>query len=565
MTYRTLSVVIALLLVAACTESASQTNNGNGPDAGPDAQTDANGPDTTENSCPSDVDAADGTAITEYGPVVGQQEDGVWNWLGIPYASPPTGDLRLRPPEEPACFEADGFQADAYSPTCPQKDQRTGEVSGDEDCLTLNIWSSDTSQSSPVMVFIHGGGNVQGSSSEAVFGGAKIYDGRRLAENGDVVVVTINYRLGPLGFLAHPDLAAESDDDSTGNYGLMDQQAALGWVQRNIEAFGGDPDQVMIFGESAGAVNSCAHIASPLSAGLFDSALMQSGGCTAVTRATAQADVNALLEGSACEDADDVAACLRDQSVEDIFDIFPPLVSAAGVTGDRGMDFGPVVDDHVLEQVPALAIQAGNHNAVPAVFGTNADEAANLLGGFTVNTEEQYEQAVQTYYGSAGSDFVDDVLAAYPADDYDTPQDALIQVVTDQRFTCPNRIYARSMARAQSEPVYRYFFTRNAQLRSGEAPARHAIELLYVFGTLRDIPGFTPVEDDVTLSERMVDYWTYFARNGSFEAVEERGELIAWPEYTVGGDEVLVLDAPLDTQVGVRNDKCDVWDELYGF
>ena len=261
---------------------------------------------------------------------------------------------------------------------------------------------------------------------------------------------------------------------------------------------------------------------------------------------------------------EDVANCLRERSVAELFDIFPPLVTGAGVTGPRGMDFGPTIDGYVLGSQPFAVIERGDQNAVPTVFGTNADEAANLLGGLTVDSQADYQETLENFYGGAGDAFIDTLLTTYPADDYENPQQALIQVVTDQRFTCPNRVYARRMAASQDAPVYRYLFTRNAELPRGERPAQHGIELVYVFGTLNDITGYIPAADDSRMSELLIDYWTYFGHNQTFEAVAETEGLITWPEYTEDGDEVMVLDVPLSTQVGVRNAKCDVWNQYFG-
>ena len=248
---RLILILVSILHVASCTGDPDPENTAE-MDAGDTPSADTRDHLDTTASCPIDPSPAPGTAITEYGPVIGEQDQGAWRWLGIPYAAPPVGERRLRPPEEPGCFEAEGLRATSYSPKCPQLEGQARNLVGDEDCLTLNIWSDDhdTSELEPVVVFIHGGGNVQGSSSQSLSGESTIYDGRRLAQQGEVVLVSMNYRLGPLGFLAHPDLAVESPDESTGNYGLLDQIAALEWIQRNIESFGGDPDQVMVFGES---------------------------------------------------------------------------------------------------------------------------------------------------------------------------------------------------------------------------------------------------------------------------------------------------------------------------
>ncbi len=221
---------------------------------------------------------------TAEGPVRGVRGTGATAWLGVPYAAAPVGALRWRAPQ-PAPARAGVLEAAAAGPACPQIDRPllqpdAGGRKGEEDCLTLNVWApNDVAGPAPVMVWIHGGGFIQGSGGEA------IYDGARLAAGQGVVVVSLNYRLGALGFLVHPAFVGEHDDHpSAGNWGLLDQLAALRWVRANIGGFGGDPERVTIFGESAGGVSVCSLLASPLAAGLVAGAVMQSGSCEAALR-----------------------------------------------------------------------------------------------------------------------------------------------------------------------------------------------------------------------------------------------------------------------------------------
>lgn len=323
------------------------------------------------------MEPAAGLVVTERGPVRGVDEGDTWSWKGIPYAAPPVGQLRWRPPEPPACWSG-VLDADAFGPKCLQRGEN-GEVVGAEDCLTLNVWApkGDAPEGGwPVMVFVHGGGNVQGSSSETVPGGAPLYDGRFLAQREGVVVVTLNYRLGALGFLAHEALSAESSDGGSGNYGLMDQIAALEWVRDNVAGFGGDPTRVMLFGESASGVDALALLASPLAEGLFRAVLVQSGGARGLPLDEAEAEGAERVAETSCGDAEDVLACLRDLDGSTIVETMPGVVGIGELElGAGSRVFGPVVDGRVLEQPPLQAVEAGAHHAVPFVVGTNLDEA----------------------------------------------------------------------------------------------------------------------------------------------------------------------------------------------
>jgi para-nitrobenzyl esterase len=251
-------------------------------DAGPSTQPDAQPTDT----CPlPNIEPVDGLVPTEQGPVQGASTDGVWSWKGIPFATPPVGDLRFRPPQPPACRDAT-LPATSFGPRCPQVDLTNPFVlgtQGEEDCLTLNVWSPTPGASDdpkPVMVFIHGGGGVVGSASDELAPGVPFYSGRHLAARG-AVVVTLQYRLGAFGFLSLPELDAEAGAVGSGNNGHLDQIAALRWVRRNIGAFGGDPARVLLVGQSAGGVSACVLVASPVAADLFQRAAVHSGPCLA--------------------------------------------------------------------------------------------------------------------------------------------------------------------------------------------------------------------------------------------------------------------------------------------
>lgn len=536
-------IAFFVLALAAC-DPTTVTPTADSGSPGTDVGNDAAG------ACPVTPSTEPGVVVTDRGPVRGVTLGGVRSFKGIPFAAPPVGDRRWRAPEPAACWSA-VRDANAFGAVCPQVDAMGNPV-GQEECLTLNVWSPETAPSAPlpVMVFVHGGANNQGSSGVSV-GDVAVYDGRSLAARG-AVVVTINYRLGALGFLSHPSLDAESADGTSGNYGLHDVLAALRWVQANARAFHGDPARVMLFGESAGGVNTCLLTASPLSTGLFSRALIQSGGCTAAPRAVANAAGDRLIAGAACAGRPDVAACLRALSPEAVLRALPPEVTAISPT-----DFSASIDGRVLPRAPLELVAAGSHQRVAVVIGSNADEAAKSVPA-TVVTPAQYDTAARAYlsqYGLTAAQ-VDAALAVYPVMAFDSPRAALVQLITDTRWTCPARSYARTFRGAQSEAVYRYFFSKSLDPTRAPLQARdgayHGIELFYVFGSL-NIAGYRPSADDLAVSEAVQGYWLRFAATGD----PNGAGAVAWPRYEAATDSHLEIDVTSRAGNGVRADRCD--------
>jgi para-nitrobenzyl esterase len=505
---------------------------------------------------PVDVAAEAGLVATSEGPVQGTRDAETWTWKGIPFAAPPVGDLRWRPAEAPACRDA-VLAADAFGSVCPQITLDGAQIGarGDEDCLTLNVWSPvDAADATPraVMVFIHGGGNIIGSASDGN-NGLVTYRGAHLADRSDVVVVTVQYRLGALGFLSLPALDAESG--TSGNLGLRDQVTALRWVQANIDAFGGDPERVMIFGESAGAINTCALLATPAAAGLFHRAGMQSAGCNNITQVAAQAvgvQAAALLECA----ADDLV-CLRAVDADTIVRTASGTVGIGESPAANGLGWGPTGDTETLPQTPLAALREGALHPVPLLIGSNADEMASPgINRVQVGSVMAYESLVRA---SFAADDADRILEAYPAEAFETPNDAFIQLATDSSFTRRAREVAR--AHAETAPVYRYFFQRRAETRQGRLPAQHGIELIYVFGTYADIRGFQAAAGETAVAEDMMDAWTRFAKTGDPSGAG--GE--AWPAYALPEETSRVFDdPPVGTEDGVRGDLTDLWDDILG-
>jgi para-nitrobenzyl esterase len=496
--------------------------------------------------------------VTDRGPVQGTAEGSTWAYLGIPFAAPPIGSLRWAAPQVHECWSS-ALATTAFAAVCPQIDPaNTANVLGQEDCLTANVWVPSAvggTSALPVLVFIHGGGNVQGSASATSAGGATIYDGAALAAKANVVVVTFQYRLGPLGFLAHPSFGA-----NPGNYGTLDQIFALGWVKRNAAAFGGDPTHLLLFGQSAGAEDVCNMVASPLAKGLFAAALMESGGCTARPLATAEAFAHSWAQKAGCDSAADPAGCLRALGVNAVLQNIPELASVAG--GKQG-DYEPDIDGVALPDASDKMIAAGNHNHVPFVIGSNSDETSLELAksavGAAIKTAQDYQAAVLQYAGGNQA-LASAVLAQYPASSYATPLEAYIQVTTDAKFTCSARYAARVAIQGQADaPVWRYFYTHHLD-GSPVTPiesalgAWHGQELGMVF---RDYGGgqYTPSAAENALADAIDTAWASLAATGA--------PAPSWPRYQMS-DPYTQLDDTITTGAGVRTSLCDFWDGVLG-
>jgi para-nitrobenzyl esterase len=485
---------------------------------------------------------------TDRGPVAGTQANDVWAFLGVPFAAPPEGALRWAAPEAHACWTAP-LAANQFGAACIQvASTNPTTLTGSEDCLTLNVWvpaAATAASKLPVLFFIHGGGNVSGSTDEKR-NGIYIYDGDKLAAAENAIVVTANYRLGPMGFLAHPSFGAHA-----GNYGTLDQIAALSWVQRNIAAFGGDPSHVLLFGQSAGAVDVCSLVTSPLAAGLFSSALMESGGCTALTTTAAQTFAQTFADAAGCGAAADPATCLRALSASAIVETLPETASVVGPQGN----YQPSVDGATLLDVPSKVIASGTVDHVPLIVGSNTDETAEELAEtYPMGmTEAQYEAAVLALAGGDQS-LSSQVLALYPSSDYPAPLTAFVAVTTDSKFVCTARYVACTTANAQNTPVKRYVFSHhleNATAAVEALGAWHGLELAFLFESLPD-----PSAGETALTASIQGYWARFAATGD----PNGGGAVQWPAYDPATDPYVDLDDTVTTGVGVRTKYCDFWD-----
>ncbi|MEG3628172.1 carboxylesterase/lipase family protein [Streptomyces poriticola] len=509
------------------------------------------------------ADAAPGSLVvrTDRGWVRGAaHRDGGRVFQGIPFAAPPTGERRWRPPG-PAGRWSGVRDATAPADPCPQppltllpdggpvlpgESNRTGSTT--EDCLYLNVWTPARTgvRPLPVLVWLHGGGNAFGAGSD--------YDGSALAAHG-VVVVTVNYRLGALGFLAHPALSSESSDQASGDYGLMDQQAALRWVRRNIDAFGGDHSRVTLGGQSAGSADTCAHIASPTARGLFQRAIQQSGSCASeggpapLTLGAAEQKGSDFAASVGCPDPTTAASCLR---------ALPATEFLRGAGTGAASLWSPNTGPRVLPRPPHQAWAEGRVNAVPTLNGNTHDEYryftalyVDLLGGGPL-TDASYAALIRLRHGARAAA----VLATYPAAAYPSPNLAYSAVSTDQRFACPAR--ADSRLYAGRAPVYAYEFHDPQAPPFIPAPhtpqgAFHASELAYLFPV--DSLHLTPAQQ--RLSATMTAYWARFAATGDPNG---RGAP-AWPRYTAEGDGIQVLapDRVAPTKDFATDHRCAFW------
>jgi para-nitrobenzyl esterase len=361
-----------------------------------------------------------------------------------------------------------------------------------------------------------------------------------------------------MGFLALPELGTESPHGVSGNYGLRDQILALHWVQDHIARFGGDPSRVLLFGESAGAWDICCLFTSPSAAGLFRAALMQSGGCQHKTLAAMQTAMSGMVDSDTpCGTAPNRLACLRALEATELIRMIPGTSALASLSfGGDPHHFGPVVDGVLLPKNPIEVITEGSQNHVPLVLGTNAEEYDSLLS-VPVPDEGAYEDLVGQTLKVLGQDAIDAILAAYPVKDYASPRAAAVDLLSDAFFTCPARTIARAAESSQEEPVYRYFFSRRPTTTQGVKPAYHGLELLYVFGTLRDIPLYQPAQEDLGLSAAMMMLWARFADTGRMD-----GAGVDWSDYEPASDPYLRLDAALASEQGLHTTRCDLWDSL---
>ena len=534
--FRPLVLVMLVALLAAC-------GSGDGA-AAPESMADGLGP---------AVDTGLGTLEGER--VAG--DDGVFVFRGIPYAEPPVGDRRWQPPAVPAAWHGTR-DATTFGPACwqrltpPTSIYTRGNLDRSEDCLHLNIWTvaAAADEARPVMVWFHGGGHTGG------WGGAQIFDGANLAKKG-VVLVTINYRLGPFGFLAHPALTAESAHGASGNQGLLDKVAALEWVRDHIANFGGDPGNVTIFGQSAGSWSVCYLQASPLARELFHRAIGHSGGCFGRERPDLDSAHAAAVEAAAAlgvegDDAEALAA-LRALDAETIL--------------ESGLNAGAIVDGHFMPRPAAAIFAAAEHNDVPVIVGALANEGSTLYATMPEQSMDELAAFLDNQYGDASATVRD----LYEEEIAKSTKWGAQMIQADRGFVWEMRTWGRAVETAGNDaylyffshapPVFRLYTPEAAAIEMPDGPdgygAYHSGDLAYAFANTR-VVGLGWSDWDHALSDALSDYWVNFARTGS-----PNGDgLATWPRYSSADDEWLEFGDMIEVSGEVRKAKLDLFDRL---
>lgn len=497
---------------------------------------------------------------TRTGLVQGILQEGVQAFLGIPYAAPPVGDLRWSYPHNMPYWQG-VLQANQVPPHCVQT--LFGITRGQEDCLYLNIWTPDIKPEKPlpVMIWFHGGGYIVGHSHETT-------PGQRLAKEGNVIVVSVNYRLGALGFMAHPLLTAA--EGSSGNYGLLDQIYAIKWIQRNIPAFGGDRNNITIFGESAGGMSVCNLLASPYIRGHFHKAIIQSGPCFSPypDLAFMEKQGQEMEKKLGCDLADnkEKLLCMRSKTPDAILAAMPP---------DPGMVFGedaalwmPNIDGKVLVEQPLETLREGRFAQVPVINGNNADEGSLMV---MFGHEYQFRSVDETNYADRirylvrDDDKVKKVMERYPISRYENAGDALAAVFADHSFVCHEKWTSDALAR--KSPVYSYYFSYPdadfvlPELRT--LGAFHSAEVQFLFNDSMAWFETTFSGDEKMLSDNMIHYWTQFAHTGDPNGtMASRRTATEWPLYNKDRQRL-----QLDIKPGIKpaadtDDTCRFWDEM---
>jgi para-nitrobenzyl esterase len=499
-------------------------------------------------------DATDLTVQTAQGPVQGFHKSGVTEFLGIPYAAPPLGALRWQPPQPHAPW-TDVLQTTSFGGTCTQNQSgQFAKPSANEDCLYLNIFTPDNYKADakprPVMVWFYGGGLVAGESND--------YDGSKLARQGNVIVVTVNFRVGSLGFFAHPAIEAEGHD--FGNYGLMDLQFALKWLQQNAALFGGDRNNVTIFGQSGGATAVMANLVSPTAAGLFQRIINESGTHIIATPVPeAEAAGKKFADKAGCTTGD-VAACLRKLTPEQIIKLGPAPASYY------------IQDGKTIIKPPHESFKNGSFNHVTIMTGLVADEQAFFLpelqgGSRTPITEDD----VHTFVASFGAAHTDDIMASYPASSYASPSLHEIAIAQGNK-ACTARNFDQIWS--QYVPVHAYLLDQEDTpnyLPQASYPTRafHTSELLYIFPLFKGGQGtahpLTKAQEK--LSDEMVRYWTNFAWSGNPNGTKAG----PWKPYSSAADNVMILKSPKSVMADGygkqryafnRRNECALWDKI---
>lgn len=503
--------------------------------------------------------------VTREGPVTGVRNDAgtAEIFAGVPYAEPPVGELRWQPPQplrpRTELLVADRFAPAPVQPTStfatraltrvvdvPLENTLLNPFPVSEDSLYLNVWRPTRPDTAalPVLVYVPGGGFATGS------GALPLYDGEALASTGQVVTVTISYRLGVLGFLSHPELAAASGHDASGNYGILDQVAALDWVRQNIAAFGGDPDRVTVAGESAGGESVCLLGATPLARGLVDGIIGASGACMGTTGDTEdgdQADSREVAEAAGRRLARELGAA----SVDEMRRLPVAEITRAAAAVGAG-HWRPSVDGYVLDRPPAEIYADGDQLDVPLLAGSNADESSLALAAPPDTDVAAYRESVREQHGEDASWFLD----LYPGGTREQVLDSLLRARTDQVMTRAMHRWAHLQTRTGRAPAYLYFFTHVPPERGLEKfGAYHGAEVMYAFDNLGADGTADYGEADHRLRDQLRGYWLNFVATGD----PDGPGLPTWPAVADAPGHVMELGADSGMTLHPRHAEIDFW------
>ncbi|KAA0150047.1 hypothetical protein FNF29_05488 [Cafeteria roenbergensis] len=511
--------------------------------------------------------------FTPFGPIRGYvtESNKSQHFLGIPFAQPPVGPLRWQPPTGPTNWTK-LLNADWFGPSCPQGEgAMTIGTEISEDCLYLNVYKPNKPAPPggfPVMVFIYGGSWKSGSGSFFFY-----WADKDISMVEDVIMITVNYRLRAFGFLASQSIQKQTSDGSNGNFGLQDQRAALKWAIRAAPSFGGNPKNVMLFGESAGAASTSCHLVSPRSAGLFQRAAMESGPFApwaAMPLSLSEIKFVRLAKQLNCADpsadetdaavvadissSDAVLTCLRGKNMSDILE-----GGKHTSAGQATVDWAPTIDGVDLTDFPEVLAAAGKIHDVPTLLGSNADEGTEFsrapkdlnATGYMPYLEQRFSKPI-----------ADKVAPYYPPEDYTNPWWAETHIIGDGLLSCPTRRSSRWMAQApgRKSPVFTYFYEHVLEAVELFVPNKgcfHGSELAMVYHF--DLMLWS--DDENHLADRFVRYWTRFAANGDPNGAQDP----AWPAYDPSQDVILAINTGANGTVPTANIKkevCDVWDTI---
>ena len=495
---------------------------------------------------------------TTRGRIQGIDRGASCTFLGIPYAAPATGNRRWGRPQPADAWAPEILSATTQSANCPGFNPTTGLPQGNEDCLRLNVWTPAPMPTgrAPVIVWLHTGAFVGASAN---FAGS---NGQRFAEETGAVIVAPNYRHGPFGFLAHPALTSEDASyPASGNYGLLDQRAAMAWVRENIAAFGGDPTAITIAGTSAGGLSVSLHLVSPGSAHHFERAIIQSGTASYRWRGRDEAHAQGarFAEALGCTEPSQVLICLRGKSRDQILSALP--LGADQVLEGTRVQWGPVVDGLEIPEQPRLLLEIGAFHRVPVVVGTNRDEGWMFVDRSfrTGLNTEQYSAVLATEFEADAAA----VEAVYPAASFSSPKEALAQLVGDVEYVCEARRVARLIERTGT-PVYRYSFEYEVDAVAQDRVI-HGLESNFLFGNNFGPPSnYVLIGPDLELFRSMSGYWTRFAATGN-PNIDDIA-VVRWPAHKHptgpgrGSDKHLVFDTTIREEQRLREAACDFWE-----